>query len=167
MGVDSAAANAEEPVELCHWTARTMEPIVLVWVALVFLAFIALSLFVFHSVSAVKALVAAAVAALVPMVPAVLNRVEYRLTERELASRRLDPKTPRDFKRVFMLDELSHIVPTRCGFKFFNTLDEPSFLRRFWKTHISDAFSGEVHVAKEDQERVVGVLARQGIAVRG
>jgi hypothetical protein len=167
MDVDSAAANADEPVVLCHWTARTMEPIVLVWVALVFVAFIALSLFVFHSMSAVKALLAAAVASLVPMVPAVLNRVEYKLTERELTSRRLDPKNPRDYRRVFVLDELSHIVPTRCGFKFFNTLDEPSFLRRFWKTHISDAFSGEVHVAKEDQERVVGVLARQGIAVRG
>jgi hypothetical protein len=166
MSVDSAAANADEPVVLCHWTARKMEPITLVGVVLVFLAFMALSLFVFHSVAAVKALAAAAVASLVPLVPAVLNRIEYRLTERELASRTLDPKKPRDFKRVFMLDELSHIVPTRHGFKFFKALEDPSPLRRFWKTHISEACSGEVHVETADQKRVLGELARRGVSVK-
>jgi len=167
MGVDSGAANADDPVVLSHWTARKLEPIVLVWVALVFLAFMALSLVVFHSVAAVKALAAAAIASLIPMVPAVLNRVEYKLTERELSSRTLDPKKPKDFKRIFMLDELSHIVPTRHGFKFYKTLNDSSALRRLWKLHVSDAFSGEVHVETADQKRVVGVLARQDIAVRG
>ena len=166
MGVDSEGANTEDPMGLCHWTARKMEPIVLVWVALVFLAFMALSLFVFHSVAAVKALAAAAVASLIPMVPAVLNRVEYELTERELSRRTLDPKKPKDFKRVFMLDELSHIVPTRHGFKYCKTLNDSNALRRLWKLHVSDAFSGEVHVETSDQKRVLGELARHGVSVK-
>jgi len=143
-----------------------LQPIVLLGVVLVFLAFMGLSLFVFHSVAAVKALAATAVASLVAMVPAVLSRIEYRLTERELASRTLDPKKPKDFTGVFMLDELSHIVPTRHGFKYFKTLNDSSALRRLWQLHVSGAFSGEVHVETVDQKRVLGELARHGVSVK-
>ena len=166
MGVNAGASDADEAVVLCHWTARKMQPMVLVWVAVVFLAFMALSHFVFHSAAAVKALALAAVGFLVPLVPGVLSRVEYRLTEHELTSRMVDPKNPKDFKCVFVLDDLSHVVPTRHGFKYYKTLNEPSGLRRFWKIHVSDAYSGEVHVETTDQKRVLGVLAELGASVK-
>jgi hypothetical protein len=155
---DTAAAEIEERDVLFQWSARKLHPVILLYVALVFLAFMALAYFVLHSVSGVKALAIGAVGATIPLVPAVLRRNEYRLTETGLEKRPIDPKKPRSFTEVFSWQELSRVRPMRRGFKFFLTLDEPRPLRRFWKTHVADAFSGEFHVESEDRERVLGIL---------
>ncbi len=44
------------------------------------------------------------------------------------------------------------------GFKYYKTLNEASPIRRFWKAHFSDQFSGEVHVEKQDLERVLEIV---------
>ena len=51
----------------------------------------------------------------------------------------------------------------RHGFKFYKPLNESSPLRRFWKAHVSDAFSGEVHLESVDRARVLEVVSEQGI----
>ena len=63
-------------------------------------------------------------------------------------------------------DRVEYIVRTAHGFKFYLPLDEPNPLRRFFKAHLSDAYSGEVHVDTADQERVVAVLNRYGVSCR-
>jgi hypothetical protein len=150
---------------LCRWTARRVQPVVLLWVAAVFVGYMLIALFVFHSTTGVRELAIAAVAALVPLVPAVLARVEYRLDEVGLEQRPVSGRKPTEFTAVFRLAELSHVKPIRFGFKFYRPLDETSRWRRFWKLHVSDAFSGEVHVDPADRDRVVGALAGQGVIV--
>ena len=61
---------------LDQWTARKVQPVVLLYLVLVFAGFMALSLFVFHSREAVTALGMAAVAAVFATLPGVLERVE-------------------------------------------------------------------------------------------
>jgi len=160
------ANNNNEPEVLCHWSARKMKPIILLYVAAVFGALMVPSYFVLHSTTAVKALALAAVASIVPLIPAVVSRVEYRLTARGFEHRPLGKKEPGEFKSVFQLDELSHVVPMRHGFKFYKPLNESNPFRRFWKAHVSDAFSGEVHVETVDRERVLDELAQRGIPER-
>ncbi len=49
------------------------------------------------------------------------------------------------------------------GFKYFKLLNDSNPLRCFWKTHISDAYSGEFHIETEDREQILGILAQNGI----
>jgi hypothetical protein len=149
----------DEPQVLRQWSARKMQPIVLVWVAAVFVVFIGLSYFVFHSMTAVKALAMTAVAAIVPLVPSVLNRIEFRVTDRSIDRRPHGLEPPAEFECLVRLDEVSRIAPVSHGFKFYKPLDEPNPVKRLWKTHFSEDFSGEVHVERADREGVFGVLA--------
>ena len=160
-----AAADDQQEVER-QWSARKLQPIVLLYVAAVFVAMMALAYFAVHSMTAVKALALTAVAAIVPLVPSVLMRVEYRLTGETLDRRPVDNEKPRAFEELVRLDQLSRIVTMRHGFKFYKHLEEPNPLRRFWKTHVSDAYSGEVHIEKADREDVFESLAQQGISSR-
>jgi len=142
-----------------------VQPVVLLWVALIFLIFIALGYFGFHSMTAVKTLAMTAVASIVPLVPSVLGRVEYRITERRLERRVVNKREPAPFETVFRFDEVSRIVPMRHGFKFHRSLNEPRPFRRFWKAHLSDEYSGEVHVERADREVVFEELAERGFKI--
>ncbi len=166
METNSTDAANDHPDVLFTWSARKIQPIVLLYVAAVFVATMALAYFVAHSMTAVKALAMTAVVAIVPLVPTVLMRVEYRLTERTIDRRPVDKEKPKNFEEVVRLDQLSHIVPVKHGFKFYKHLEEPSPLRRFWKLHVSDQYSGEVHMELADQERVLEALSQQGIRSR-
>ena len=166
MKPDSKPKVGDETEVLCHWSARKLKPTIVLYVAAVFAAFMALAYFGFHSMTGVKALAMAAIGSIVSLVPGLGKRVEYRLTEHGLERRPHDPKKPGEFKRVFRSDELSHVAPTRGGFKFHKRLDDPNPLRRFWKTQISDAYSGEVQVETPDRERVLEAVAQRGISVR-
>jgi hypothetical protein len=42
-------------------------------------------------------------------------------------------------------------------------MSETNPFRRFWKAHISDRFSGEIHAEKKDLERILGVFERHGV----
>ena len=156
----------EDSEVLCRWTARKMQPVVLLWVALVFLALIVVTYVVFHSMKGVMALFLGAIGYIVPLVPMILNRLEYRLTEQKIEKRKLDEVKPGEFAAVVEVDHLSHIVPIRYGFKYYKPLEEKNPFRRFWKMHISDGFSGEVRVERADLSRVLDALGRRGVAVR-
>jgi len=166
MEPDSASAANDDPDVLFQWSARKLQPIVLLYVAAILVAMMLFSYFVVHSMAAVKALAMTAVASLVPLVPAVLSRVEYRITGQRLGRRPVDKEKPQEFENVFELDQLSYIVPMRHGFKFYRPLNESNPFRRFWKHHVSDAYTGEVHVEKADRERVLEILDRYGISSR-
>jgi len=150
---------------LLEWTARKMQPVVLIYVAAVFLVFIVVVVLVFDSMTAVKALALTAVAAIVPLVPSVLARVDYRLRGGLLEHRPHHDKDPKNYAAVVRLDELSHVKPMRHGFKYFKLLDESNPLLRFWKLELSDQYSGEVHVEPDDQNRVLTILADEGVTV--
>jgi len=156
----------EDSEVLCRWAARKMQPIVLLWVALVFLALIVVAYFAFHSVTGVMALFLGAVAYLTPLIPMVLNRLEYRLTEQKIEKRTFGEANPSEFADVVELGQLSHVVPIRFGFKFYKPLDERNVFRRFWKLHVTDEYSGEVRVEKADQELVFSISRDRGVAVR-
>jgi hypothetical protein len=78
------------------WIARSVRPIVAGYVAAVFVVFMALAYFVFHSPDAVKALFLTAIGAVASVAPGILGRVEYRLTADGLARRPLADKKPRE-----------------------------------------------------------------------
>ncbi len=166
MEPDSAAAADDRPEAPYQWSARKLQPVVLLYVAAIFVVMMGFAYFVAHSMTAVKALAMTAVVAIVPLVPTVLMRVEYRLAERALERRPVDKEKPKIFEEVFQLDQLSHIVPMKHGFKFYKHLEEPSPLRRFWKLHVSNEYSGEVHVEAVDRESVLENLDRRGISCR-
>jgi hypothetical protein len=157
------SSNRDETVVLEQWSARTLRPIVVFYVAMVFAAFMAVAHFILRSPTGVKALALTSVGAIVPLVPSVLRKVEYRATESGIEKRKLEKKDPAAFERVFRWDELSHVVPTRNGFKFYKIMGEPSLLRRFWKVYVSDAYSGEIHVESADRPRVLRIVEEQGI----
>jgi hypothetical protein len=148
-----------------RWSARKVQPIVVLYVLAVFAAFVALAHFVFQSPEAVKALVLATVAAVGATIPGALEKVEYQPTESGIEKRSLRQKEPGEFACVFRWDELSHVVPTKHGFKFYKTMNETNPFRRFWKLHVSDRFSGEIHVEKQDLGRVLGLVEGQGITI--
>jgi len=159
------APDPPEPV-LETWVARTVHPAILLGVVGVFAAFAALALFVFQSTEAVKALLFTAVASVVAATPAVLSKVEYRLTPSGLDQRKVGAKGRAPFREVFRWDELTHIVRARRGFTFFKQLDEPRSLRRLWKLHVSDRYSGEVHVERADFDRVLRAVEARGVPCR-
>ena len=107
-----------------------------------------------------------AVAAIVPLVPTVLQKVEYRSTEDRLEKRPLGKEEAREFERVFRWGELSHVLAVSNGFKFYKPLGESNPFVRFWKLHVSDKYSGEVHVEKQDQKRVNELLKELGVIIR-
>ncbi len=139
------------------WIARKVRPWVAGGVAGVFLAFMALAWFVFGSGAAVTSLAGAGFTALVALTPGLLARVEYRLTDSGIERRPVRPRDPQPFEPLFTWDELSHVVPTRTGFKFYRALDARG-VARFWKYHVLSGYSGEVHVEPEDMARVRGLV---------
>lgn len=157
------ASDNDKPIVLHMWSARKLHPIIVIYVILVFVICMAISYFVVHSMTAVKALALAAVGVIVPLLPAVINKTEYQLTESGLEKRLLDRKNPREFKDVFRWDYLSHVVPIKHGFKFYNPINEKNPIRRFWKTHISDSHSGEFRVETGDRDIVLGILKRRDV----
>jgi hypothetical protein len=163
MALNDVAPETGEQTVFHHWSARKLHPIIVVYVATVFAAFMAFSYFVVHSMPAVKALAITAVGAMFPLLPGVINRVEYRLTESGLEKRLLDKKNPRAFEDVFQWDQLSHVHPIKHGFKFYRPINESKAIRRFWKAHISDGYSGEFRVETTDRDDVVDVLTRHHI----
>ena len=148
-----------------RWSARKVQPIVVLYVLAVFAVFIALSHFVIQSAAAVKALALAAVGAVAATIPGVLGKVEYQATEAGIERRTVNEKEPGGFEGVFRWDEVSHVVPMRHGFKYYKTLHETKPFRRFWKLHVSDSFSGEIHVEKKDLERVMALVERRGVEI--
>ena len=155
-----AASGSSEPEVLDRWSARKIRPIVVLYVVAVFALFMAMAYFVFSSTEAVKALALAAVATVFATVPGIMEQIEYRLTQTGVEKKNKKNESP-GFTVVFRWDELSHVVPMRHGFKYFKDLNETNPLRRFWKVHFDDTFSGEVHVEKGDLERVLQLVERQ------
>lgn len=164
MHGSATSSSKESQVPDC-WTARKIRPVVILYVLGVFAAFIVMSIVVFQSRDAVKALVVAAVGAVIAIAPGVVERIEYRLTASGVEKRTVKAKKPREFTGVFLWSELSRVVAMRHGFKYFKTLDESNPLRRFWKAYLSDQYSGEVHVEKDDLERVLDVVSRRGVSI--
>ena len=152
----------EKPVVLHQWSARKLQPVIVVYVFAVFIVMMAISYFLVHSMPAVKALALAAVGFIVPLLPAVINKNEYQLTESGLEKRLVDKKKPREFEDVIRWDNLSHLTPMKHGFKFYNPIDERNPIRRFWKTHISDSHSGEFRVEAADRDMVLDILTQHG-----
>jgi hypothetical protein len=142
-----------------------MRPAVVLGVVGVFAAFMLTAHVVFHSRAAVVALAGAAVAALVPLVPAVLARLEYRLTDAVLERRPATSDASKPFTRLFDAADLSHVVVTQHGFKFYLSVATENPLLALWRKHISDAYSGEVHVEAADRRRVHAALSELGITV--
>jgi hypothetical protein len=153
----------EHPAVEDSWTARSVRPRTLFYVAALFVAFIALAEFVVHSREAVVALALTGFGSIVGLVPNVLGRIEYRLTAAGLFKKRLKEEGTDDFKEVFAWDQLSRIQSTGSGFKYFKKLERSSFWARFWKLQISDKYSGEFHVEEADRGRVVEAFQRRGI----
>ena len=149
------------------WSARSTRPIMAVYVAAIFVGFMALAYFVLHSAEAVKALAMAGVGGVAALFPGILNKWEYRLTDAGLARRPLSAQKPRDFKDLFSWDDLSHLVPTRTGFKYYKKLDEPRPLARALKVHVLGDYSGEFHVERPDREEVRALVEGYGVAVLG
>ncbi len=166
MASDVTDSGKSGSVVFDRWSARRVRPVILLYVAAVFAAFMALAYFVFHSPAAVRALAIAAAGAIVATAPATLDKIEYQLTDLGLDKRNVRTKVPGPFTDVFRWHEVSHVVPMGHGFKYVKLLDEAHPLRRFWKTQISDRYSGEVHVAKPDLDRVLGAVARKGVPTR-
>ena len=145
------------------WVARNVKPIVILYMLGVFAAFMVLAYFVFDSPGAVKALLLAAVAGVASATPEILTRHRYRLTASGLMKARLRPEGEKKPKALFTWDELSHVIPTKSGFKYYKDLPDSNALRRFFQLHFSDSYSGDVRVEAEDQARVMEILHQQGI----
>jgi hypothetical protein len=118
------------------------------------------SYFIFHSPEAVNALVLAAVGAVVATVPGVTGRIEYRLTETGIEKRTVKDD-PGEYEEIFSWDQLNRVVPVRHGFRYSKILSETNALRRFWRLHLSDRYSGEVHAEREDLDRILGFVEQR------
>ena len=153
--------NQDETAVFLHqWSARKMQPAVILYVAAVFVAFILVSYFIVHSMTAVKALAIAAVGLTAPLIPLVLTKIEYQLTKTGLEKRPLNTKSPGEFKEVLRWKQLDHIIPMKHGFKFYKSISKSNVFQRYWKYHVSDAFSGEVHLETEDRAQVLSIIER-------
>jgi hypothetical protein len=155
--------SAERSVEELTWSARSVRPVIAVYVGGVFLAFMALAFFVFESVEAVKALFLAAVGSLVALVPNIITRIEYRLSGSGLEKRRLKGREPGGFEELFSWEELSYVTPTRSGFKFYKSIGSTHLLTRLLKLHFFSGYSGEFHVESDDMERVCAVMEQHRV----
>jgi hypothetical protein len=165
--MDSSTGRASDQSPVLHqWTARKLQPVVLLYVAVVFLGFMAVSWFVLHSGTAVKVLAMTAVASIIPLVPSVLHRIEYRIADGRIERRSLRAEQPEEFAPRIGLDEVSHVKRIGHGFKVFKPCDVSGPVVRFVKTHLSDRYSEEIHVEKGDRDRVLAILVEKGIPVR-
>lgn len=156
----------KEPEILLQWTARKMQPSVILYVILIYIVFIGLAYFVFHSATAAKTLAFTLVGIIVPLVPSILKRIEYKLTGHDLMSRTKTPDDKEEYKPVFALDKLDYIVKIKHGFKFYLSIEEKNSSGRFWKKHISDKYAGEVHVETDDVQKVFDLISELGINVK-
>jgi hypothetical protein len=150
---------------LYAWTARSVRPVVVLYVLLVFLAFMALAEFVFHSADAVKALLFAAVGSTVAMVPGLQGKIEYQLSSSGLSKRPVRTKKPAEFEVLFSWNELSEVVPTKRGFKFYKAMESRGLLKRFAKQHLLSGYSGEVHVEPGDLDQVRRFMEGHGAPI--
>jgi len=157
----------QDPTVEHEWRARTLRPVIGVYVAGVFVAFMVLAHFVFHSGEAVTALFFTAVGSLVALLPNMLARVEYRLTEAGLEKRPGGGREGRPFKKVFDWDELSHFVPTGSGYKFYKRIGPSGAVSRMMKLHILGDHSGEFHVERDDLPQVKKTLEHHRIPLSG
>jgi hypothetical protein len=158
---EAAATHPEGAVILDRWIARKTRPVVVFYVALVFAAFGMVAFFALHSPAAVKALLLAAVGAIAATVATMAEKVEYRLTDLGIDKRPNNPDKPKPFNEVFRWDQLDRVVPMKHGFKYVTTIPGGNSLRRFWNLHISDRFSGEVHVEKRDRDRILRIVEQR------
>jgi hypothetical protein len=147
------------------WTARTVRPVVLAYVLGLFAVFMIAAHLLFRSPEAVKALGMAAVGSVASLLPTILSQVEYQLTGVGLFKKPRRRKGRGELKRMFRWEELSCFVPTRSGFKYFKSIQEPKKLVRFLKLHFSSDFSGEIHAEDGDREAVLGIIARKKIPI--
>jgi hypothetical protein len=157
--------NEGEPDLEYTWTARELKPRVVLYVLLVFLAFMALAEFGFHSTAAVKALFLAAIPSVAGMIPGLLSRTEYNVTGSGMWKRslkRAGKGDPSPSKEVFSWDQVDRIVPTSEGFKYYTRIEDKGLFRRVLKLHVLAGHSGEVHVETEDRDRVWATLASHG-----
>ncbi len=150
----------DDPTDGHIWSARTVRPIITLYVMAVFAAFMVLAWFVFRSADAVQALAIAAVGSLVGITPALLSRVEYRLTETGLEKRPLRPGQARKFEEVFAWAELQELSPTRSGFQFHKQVPAANPLMRLARRQLAAGHSGEVRVEEADRERVTALIRR-------
>ena len=162
MGSDPVTSNHDGPEVVDRWTAPRLRWIVLLYIVLVFAVFMAISYFVLDSAAGVKALLLALLASVAATVPGILEKIEYRMTASGIEKRPLKKAAASEFMSAFRWDELSRVVPMRHGFKYFKKLDEKNALRRFWKLHFCDQYSGEVHVEHGDLARVLGHVEGHG-----
>ena len=105
-----------------------------------------------------------AIGAMVGLLPSFLSRVEYRLSESSLEKRRVKQKEPAQFKELFRFPELDYLVPMKYGFKYYKMMDSVTPLKNFFNRHISDQYSGEVHLEKADRDRILKHLAERGVS---
>lgn len=145
------------------WTGRPVRPVIALYVAAVFFVFMAMAYFVFDSMEAVKALFLAAIGGIFSLVPSMATRLEYSMTEEGLWKRPLKRSGSSEFEKVFSWDDLSHIVPTRSGFKFYKETESGTPFRRFLRLHVLSGHSGEVHVEGEDRRRVLSEMEARRI----
>ena len=157
--------NPDSPNLEHIWTVRRVRPAMAIYVAGVFLAFMAMASFVFKSMDAVKALASAAVAAVLALVPGIRARVDYRLTDRGVGKRAHAPGSPGEFEELFSWDELSHVIPTRTGFRFYKAMDSSNPLGRFMNRRILAGRSGEFPVQGRDLEVVRTILQKKNISM--
>ena len=148
------------------WSARKLRPSTLIYVVLIFVFFMAISLFVFHSMSAARSLALGAIASIVALLPLVLGKFEYQTDESGVRKRPFGKRNKKEFEKVFDWSELSHASMLKHGFKYFKTLDEQNPVQRFLKIQFSDKYSGEIHVGKEDQDRVLRLFTDKGVPIQ-
>lgn len=149
-----------------HWTARKMSPRVILYVAIVFIAFIVLAYWGFHSLTAVKTLVFTALAYILSVLPMVFGRVEYQLSTHKLESRQIKKQGSTPYKTLFKLEKVSHLVKSSDSLKYYLNFEEPNQFYRFFKKHFSDRYSGEIKVAPKDSAQIIAAFKGLGVVVK-
>lgn len=153
--------------EVCYWSARKMPPIVIVYVVLIFITFMAISYWGLHSTTAAKTLAFTAIGSIVPLMPLAFARIEYQLTKQKLESRSYIKKATKPYAVLFKVDQVNYIVRTGSGFKYYLKFEEKNGFKRFVKKHVSDKYGGEVKIEKPDVEKILAEFKKYGIAIKG
>lgn len=153
--------------EIHYWSVRKISPKILLLIAIVFLIFIAIAYFGFHSTNAVQALIYSALGSIVTLLPGVFTFLEYRLSKEKLEYRPIRKKSQKSYKTIFLVKELSHLVKTADGVKYYLKFSENNSIRRFWKKHISDKYSGEVKIPNNDTSKILDTFKNYGVSIHG